>query len=172
MLERSFKTEKGFTPLEVTKAEEKRKTIKPLTGFTLIELLVVIAIIGILAGIVLVALGGVREGARDTRIMGDMHQIRAQAEIIFSQYNNYKAMFCTSGAVKVLCDDIVDQGGTRPSTGIPGVEIIKSFSLDKYCAEVELNSGKFWCIDSELRSAQYDLDPLCTGGSTPVFTCE
>jgi len=140
-------------------------------SFTLIELLMVIAIIGILAGIVLVALGGARDKARDARIISDMAQIRIQAEIIFSKYGNYSRVHCNGDInIQTLCDDIADQGGQNLEGGSgPGVQAYSPPLWNKYCVEVQLNSGKFWCVDYGLRSAQYDTDPACSSG---IFICE
>ena len=56
-------------------------TLKKTEGFTLIELLVVIAIIGLLAGIVLVSLGGARESGQDARRLSDIRNISTAMEL-------------------------------------------------------------------------------------------
>lgn len=52
-----------------------------VSAFTLIELLVVIAIIGILSSVVLAALSGARESARDTKRQQDIRQIRTAIQM-------------------------------------------------------------------------------------------
>ena len=111
-------------------------------GFTLIELLVVIAIIGILASLVLVALGNARVKAKSARIKSDVEQLRVLGE---QEYDNSGAVSyasannCTPAEMATLCADISAQnGGTSPTvTGNSG-----------FCVAALLADGKTYCSDA------------------------
>ncbi|MFW5962296.1 MAG: type IV pilin protein [bacterium] len=58
-----------------------RKLIKSQGGFTLIELMIVIVIIGILAGIAVPKLTGVRENANLAVVQGDLRNLQTTLEM-------------------------------------------------------------------------------------------
>ena len=66
-------------------------------GFTLIELLVVISIIGLLAGLVISNVAGVRERARDVERKSDLDQIKKALRMYYNDYNSYPASIPTVG---------------------------------------------------------------------------
>ena len=130
-------------------------------GFTLIGLLVVIAIIGILADLVLVALGNAREKANDARIKSNIGQLRTFAEII---YDSNGAVYydasggqvgtcftapalgvCTSADIsaniQTLLADTIAAGGTITSSTV-------ATSVDQFCVESVLNDTNFLCVDN------------------------
>jgi prepilin-type N-terminal cleavage/methylation domain-containing protein len=129
-------------------------------GFTLIELLVVIAIIGILSSIVLVALRGARNKARDARIISDMSQIRSLAEVVYD--GDYDALR-SSGDYTTLTADASAQGGTT-SINTTG---------SAYCVYSTLNQATQWfCVDSTGRALQTGTAPSGVGLCTATtFLC-
>jgi len=141
-------------------------------GFTLIELLVVIAIIGILASIVLVALGGARDQARDARIASEMGQLRSKAELIATESSDgYASTDFAEGSgngcgadeeIQTLCSDINEQ-----CQGCSGsLEIYSTES--KYCAVAPLNTGDVYCVDS----SGYADTATTTNCSDGNYTCD
>ncbi len=87
-------------------------------GFTLIELLVVIAIIGLLASVVLVALNGVRQKARDTQRIANIQQVVKALQLYYQDHGQYPNPTCPCG-----------DGGWETSTADPTqfIEALKPY---------------------------------------------
>ncbi|MBN2374612.1 prepilin-type N-terminal cleavage/methylation domain-containing protein [bacterium] len=58
-------------------------------GFTLIEILIVIVVIGILAGIAIPSVRGMRDQAKMTQVDGDFRTLKTAIESYFARYDCY-----------------------------------------------------------------------------------
>lgn len=140
---------------------------KKQKGFTLIELLVVIAIIGLLAGIVLVSLGGARDSAKNARIQGALQQAKSVAELVYNganplQYNG----ICSSTQVNsghATYGTQLANLGSDISTQNGGIEAVCYAVGDNYCVSALLVGGTFVCISNAGQTG----NDACAAATTP-----
>ncbi|TDW87059.1 general secretion pathway protein G [Kribbella pratensis] len=66
-----------------------REARKNESGFTLIELLMVIIILGILAGVVVFAVGGITDTGKKSACKADVKNVEVASEAYFAQYAKY-----------------------------------------------------------------------------------
>ena len=148
-----------------------------ITGFTLIELLVVIAIIGILAALVLVALGSAQDKAKDARIRSGIGQLRNIAELM---YDTNGGSYGTGGTYPSVEDCIIytttdacGDAGLASSVAqlntetVPlpfvGSPFVRSDGAD-FCIEAALFNGTFVCVDSTGVTTEGHAIDVCLGG--------
>jgi prepilin-type N-terminal cleavage/methylation domain-containing protein/prepilin-type processing-associated H-X9-DG protein len=106
------------------------KTKSPRSGFTLIELLTVIAIIGILAAILIPAVGKVRQVAQKMKSSSNIRSIAV----------SYATYSTSGGRVKILTSSKL--ASVTGGVSVPGVA---AFLAEK----VDLTDSAIWIIDSD-----------------------
>ncbi|MCK9393558.1 MAG: prepilin-type N-terminal cleavage/methylation domain-containing protein [Candidatus Paceibacterota bacterium] len=109
-------------------------------GFTLIELLVVIAIIGILAGIIVVSMGGAQNAAKDAKVQSTLSQMRTAAQMYYMNNNNYTSLAADTNYAALA---------SSLSSISTVTTVIKTGNAD-YCAYATIPSAPttYWCVDS------------------------
>lgn len=137
--------------------------MKRQQGFTLIELLVVIAIIGILAGMVIVALSGAREKARDAQRKSDLRQLKSALELYRGDRQQY--------LVVTGCVDVNDTGSAfRTALAGGATPYIRTIPRDPRNAADAAAWPQDYCYESDTAGDDYILWARIENGNDAEVT--
>jgi len=84
-------------------------------GFTLVELLIVIVILGILAAIVVLAIGGLKDTAQNSSCKAGANTIKSAEDAYFAQHNTYGLTAALMGDKLLKTDPSADMDVTAAS---------------------------------------------------------
>jgi prepilin-type N-terminal cleavage/methylation domain-containing protein len=121
--------------------------MRKLKAFTLIEILIVVSILGILMGITLRGMGGVRQRAYDVEVKSVVLDTRMAAEVYVIDKGTYKDFTPTRSDLPACA------GGGKPQTSFNS-----NYTQIAIYAPLCSQPGKNYCVDSEGRN--------CTTGAT------
>ncbi len=124
--------------------------IKKQKGFTLVELLVVIAIIGILAALVLVALGSARQKARDAARQSDVRQMGLAMEMSYDDDAAYPdtSAYTTGSSIASSTSTYLDSIPADPQAAAYAWTD-NSADQQTFCVSGDLEGGDYFTCDQD-----------------------
>jgi prepilin-type N-terminal cleavage/methylation domain-containing protein len=165
----------GRIVLDICKGRKAFKRINKIIktkmknkGFTLIELLVVIAIIGILAGIIVVAMGGAQKSANDAKLKSTMSQARSAAELYKINVKgglNYNGLASDADMTRLMTEVTKLDSATAFLRLNTDAGIVDT----KWCLTATMSNGTSkYCVDSQGASK---ISTGCTGTTGTTVEC-
>jgi len=116
-------------------------SMKKMQAFTLIEILIVVSILGILMGVTLRGMGGVRQRAYDVEVKSIVLDTRMESEVYMIDKGSYQG-FTPSRSDLPTC-----AGGGRPQTNFSS-----NYAKIAIFAPICSQPGRNFCVDSDGRN--------------------
>ena len=140
--------------------------MKNQNGFTLLELIIVLSIIGVLAGVIGLAVNQARVKGRDAKRAGDMRQMITAFDQYYIAHGTYPTgTVSTSGSGALLSDGGALDSALEPMIPayIPLIPVSPS-PADGSCNQTDRGGNAYW-YDSAVDGTTYTLT-FCLGKGT------